>query len=152
MRRTSSWCSIFLHPGQNGGWSKIIEKSKIGISRHLDSSTTTQKVIIMVQYWRSSRSSWAKSVWSSIGRTVIGKAIWERSQNTDGRRFPIENAYSYTVQKDYSYLCMWMTSNWPERNKTLIRCGKYSTKKLIWKNKHLSQIMYTWDVLNDNVK
>ena len=39
------------------------------------------------------------------------------------------------------------TSNWPERNKTLIRCGKYSTKKLIWENPHLSFIMTTWDVL-----
>ena len=26
---------------------------------------------------------------------------------------------------------MWVTSNWLERNKILIRCGKYSTKKLI---------------------
>ena len=39
-----------------------------------------------------------------------------------------------------------------ERNKTLIRCGKYSTKKLIWDNQHLSSIMCTWDVLKDNVK
>ena len=72
--------------------------------------------------------------------------------NTVGRRFPIGNAYSYTVKKGYSYLCMWMTSNWLERNKTLIRCGKYSTKKLIWENQHLSSIMYTWAALKDNVK
>ena len=45
------------------------------------------------------------------------------------RRFPNGNAYSYTVKKGYSYLCMWMTSNWLERNKILIRCGNYSTKK-----------------------
>ena len=25
-------------------------------------------------------------------------------------------------------------------------------KKLIWENQHLSLIMYTWDVLKDNVK
>ena len=31
----------------------------------------------MVQCGRSSRSSWAKSVRSSFGRTVMGKAIWE---------------------------------------------------------------------------
>ena len=36
-------------------------------------------------------------------------------KKTVGRRFPIGNAYSYTVKKGYSYLCMWMTSNWPER-------------------------------------
>ena len=51
---------------------------------------------------------------------------------TVGRRFPIGNAYSYNVKKGYSYLCLWMTSNWLERRKTLIRCGNYSTKKLIW--------------------
>ena len=32
--------------------------------------------------------------------------------------------YSHTVKKVYSYLCMWMTSNSLERNKTLIRCGR----------------------------
>ena len=36
---------------------KIIENSKIGVSRHLDSSTTTQMAKIMVQYGRPSRSS-----------------------------------------------------------------------------------------------
>ena len=66
-----------LKPGQNGGCSKNIENSKIGVSRHVDSSTTTQVAKIMVQYGRSSRSSWTKSVWSSLGRTVMGKAIWE---------------------------------------------------------------------------
>ena len=38
------------------------------------------------------------------------------------------------------------------RDKILIRCGNYSTKKSIWENQHLSLIMYTWDALNDNAK
>ena len=36
---------------------KIIENSQIGVSRHLDSSTTTQVAKIMVQYGRPSCSS-----------------------------------------------------------------------------------------------
>ena len=40
MRRTRSWRSNCLYPDQNGGCSQIIENSKIGVSRHLDSSTT----------------------------------------------------------------------------------------------------------------
>ena len=56
------------------------------------------------------------------------------------------------VRKGYSYLCIWMTSNWLEGNKTLIRCGKYLTKKSIWENQHLSLIMFSWDALKDNVK
>ena len=59
-----------------------------------------------------------------------GQAIWEKSfENTVGRKFPIGNACSYTVKKDYSHQCMWMTSNLLERNKILIRCGKCQTKK-----------------------
>ena len=42
--------------------------------------------------------------------------------------------------------------NWMKRNKILIRCGKYSIKKLIWENQHLSWIMCTWDALNANAK
>ena len=58
----------------------------------------------------------------------LRKSYW----STIGRMFPIVNAFSYTVKKGYSHLCMWMTSNWLERNKTLIRCGKYSIMKLVW--------------------
>ena len=42
LRWTSSGRSICLYPGLNGRCSKIIENSKIGMPRHLDSSTTTQ--------------------------------------------------------------------------------------------------------------
>ena len=77
VRRTSSWRSICLYPEKNGRCSKIIENSKIGMSRHLDSSTTTKMAKIRVQYGRSSRSSWTTSVRSSFGRTIMGKAIWE---------------------------------------------------------------------------
>ena len=80
------------------------------------------------------------------GKGNLRKSFW----STVGRRFPFGNAYSYTVKKGYSYLCMCVKENWLERNKTLIRCGKYSTKKLFWENQHLSLIMYTWCVLKDN--
>ena len=42
--------------------------------------------------------------------------------------------------------------NWLERNKILIRCGKYSIKKSIWVNQHFSLITYTWAALKDNAK
>ena len=75
--RTSRGCSICSYPGKNGRCSKIIENSNIGMSRHLDSSTTTQMAKIMVQYGRSSCSFWKEFVRSSFGRTIMGKAIWE---------------------------------------------------------------------------
>ena len=74
LRWTSSGRSICLYPVKNERCSKITQNSKNGMSRHLDSSTTTQMAKIMVQYGRPSRSSSAKSVWSSFGRTVV----WER--------------------------------------------------------------------------
>ena len=43
-----------------------LTKKKIGMSRHLDSSTTTRMAKIMVQYGRCSLSSWAESVWSPL--------------------------------------------------------------------------------------
>ena len=49
--------SAYIYPSKNGRCSQIIENSKIGVSRHLDSSTTTQMAKIMVQYGRPSRSS-----------------------------------------------------------------------------------------------
>ena len=44
-------------PSENGRCSQIVENSQIGVSRHSDSSTTTQMAKIMVQYGRPSCSS-----------------------------------------------------------------------------------------------
>ena len=140
-------------PGKNGGCTQLTENSQSECP----------------DIWmRPPKHNWPKS-WSSMEDLVVpldrnlyghpltgllrerqfGKILlkygWEKG-------FPIGNAYSYTVKKDYSYLCMWMTYNWLERNTILIRCGKYSTTKLIWENQHLSWIMHTWAALKDNVK
>ena len=151
--RTSSWRSICLYPGKNGRCSTNYWKYPksecpdiwIRLPRHKWSNHgpvwKTQSFLLneicMIILWqdRCGQGNLRKSYWSTV---------W--------RRFPIGNAYSYTVKKGYSHLCMWMTSNWLERNKTLIRCGKYSIKKSTWENQHLSLIMYTWDALNDNAK
>ena len=82
------------------------------------------------------------------GKGNLRKSYW----NMDGRKFQIGNVSLFIVKKDYSYLCMWMTWNWMERNTILIRCGKYPIKKSIWENQHLSLIMNTWDALNVNAK
>ena len=55
----------------------------------------------------------------------LPKHKWPKSWDKfEVKKFQIGNAYSYTVKKDYSYLCMWTISNCLERNKTLIRHGK----------------------------
>ena len=77
LRWTSSRRSIGLYPSENGRCSQNKEQSGNGRSGQLESSATTQRSKIMVQYGRPSRSSWAKSVRSSFSRTVVGRAIWE---------------------------------------------------------------------------
>ena len=110
LRWTSSRRSISLYPGENGRCSQNIENSQIGMSRHLDSSTTTQMAKIMVHYGRPSRSSWTKSVRSSFGRTIVGKAIWENPIETWlGENSKLGMSLCTSWKKNYSYLCMWMT-------------------------------------------
>ena len=95
---------------KNGRCSKIIEKSKIRVSRHVDSSTTTQMAKIMVQYGRPSRFSWTKSVRSSFWRTVMGKAVRESSIGTRlGKSSELGMFYSMTEKKDCSCLYAWTT-------------------------------------------
>ena len=87
---------------------KLFKIPKIGVSRHLDSSTTTQMAKIMVQYGRSSRSSWAESVRSSFGRTIMRKAIWENPIEIRlGESFEIGNVFLYIVKKGlYLSVCV----------------------------------------------
>ena len=120
-------------------------------------------------FWiRLPQCKWPKS-WSTVEDPVVplernlyghplAGLLWERQFEKillkhGWKMFPIGNDCSHTVKQGYSYLCMWMTSNWLERNKTLILYGKVLNKKLIWENQqHLSWFMYTWDALKVNVK
>ena len=153
LHRTSSWRSICLYPGKNGRCSQIVENSKIGVSRHLDSSTTTQMAQNHGPVWKTQSFLLSELCTVILWQDCYGKGNLRKSYCSPvGRKFPTGNAYSYTVKKGYSYVCMQMTSNLLERNKTLIRCGMYSIKKSIWENQLLSLIMYTSAALKDNVK
>ena len=116
---------------------------------------------------RLPRHTWLKS-WSSMEDPVVplernlyghplAGLLWERQFEKILLKYGWEKFSNWECffvhrEKGYSFLCMWMTSNWLERIKTLIRCGKYSIKKLIWENQHLSLNMCTWCALEDNVK
>ena len=137
-------CSICLHSGKIGGCSKIAQNSKIGMPKifgYVFHDTYGQNGGPVLKT--------PSFLFSEICTIILWQDCYAKGNL---RKSPIENAYSFTVKKDYSYLCMWMTSNWLERNKTLIRCGNYSTKKLIWENQHLSWITKNWAALNDNAK
>ena len=103
---------------KNGRCSQIIENSQFGVSRHLDSSTTTHMAEIMVQYGRPSRSSWKESVRSSFGRTIMGKAIWENPI----KAWLCENSKLATLIRTpwkrviLICVCGWHQSGWKEQN------------------------------------
>ena len=77
--RASSQRSISSHPSQNGGRSKIIEASKVEMSRYLVTSATTRMADILGQHWRSCDTSRTKFVWTPISRIVVGKTVWRNS-------------------------------------------------------------------------
>ena len=117
VRRTSSWCSICLYPGKNRRCSKIIENFKIGMSRHLDSSTRHQwpkswssmedPVVLLERNLHS--NPLAGLLWERQFENILLKPAWEKVSKCE--------CLFVHRKKGYSYLCMWMTSNWLERNK-----------------------------------
>ena len=100
-RRTSSRRSIRYYPGSKWKMHQRYWKfQKVRMSRYLDTSTEAQMAKIMVQCWRSSCSSWPKSVRSSFGRTCYGKGNLRKSFcSTVGKRSQTGDAYSLNQEK-----------------------------------------------------
>ena len=71
--------------------------------------------------------------------------------STVGKRFPIRNAFSYTVNKGL-FLSGYVDDLKLAGKKQNVIPMWYSSRKSIWENQHLSLIMYTWCVLKDNAK
>ena len=81
-----------------------------------------------------------------------GKAISENPFETQlGEGFQLWMLIRTPSKRDiFICVCDWHKIGWKE--KTLIRCAKYSIKKSTLENQHLSLIMYTWGALKENVK
>ena len=69
--RTSSRRSISLYP-RSGRWSQIVETSQIALSRHLDSSTTTNGL------HHGPVSKTQSLLLSEICTVILRQALWER--------------------------------------------------------------------------
>ena len=82
------------------------------------------------------------------GKGNLRKFHW----NTVGKKFSTGNVYLSTDQEDYSYPCMWTTSNWQARQKTKNRLEKISWKTLTWENQHHSSTTKIWVVLKESVQ
>ena len=104
VRRTSSWCSIWL----NAPKLLKIPKSDVqtfGFVYH-DTNGQNHGPVWKTQSFLLSEICTVIPWQDCCRKGNLRKSYW----NMDGRRFPSGNACSYAVKKGYSYLCMWMTS------------------------------------------
>ena len=79
MLRTSSGCSICLYPGDNRGCSQIIENSKIGMSRHLDPSTTDTNGLNDGPVWKTQSFLLSGICTVILWQDCYGKGILRKS-------------------------------------------------------------------------
>ena len=117
--RTSSWRSICLYPGKwrmpPNYWKFPNRNVQTVGFFYQDTNGLNHGPVWKTQSFLSKGICTAIFWQDCYGKGNLGKSSW----STVGRRFQIENAYACTVKKGYFYLCMSMTSNWLERNKTL---------------------------------
>ena len=106
---TSSW-SIRILSSKIGGWSQTAQDSQIGMSRCLDTSSTTQMAKIMGTHWRSRGTSWTKFIRASICRIAMGETI--------------RTSFIWTRMEENTELGMYVRS--PETRHILVSmCGRY---------------------------
>ena len=128
---TSSWCSICLYPGNNGGCTQIIAKFQnrnvqtFGFVYHDTSGpkslSSMEDPVVPLE-----RNLYGHLL---VG-LFVGKAIWENPIAAPfGRRFPIGNAYSYTVKKKGGWK---ETKHWSDVESTQQRSWFGRTNIFLW--------------------
>ena len=77
MHRTSSWCTIGLHPRKNGRRAKVVGITNVRTSSDLDPSAQNPPSKIMGHFSRSRGASRKKRVRTPLSRIAVGRTIWE---------------------------------------------------------------------------
>ena len=108
MRRTSRRRSFCSYPGCNGKCTIFIEDPKIRMSRYCgyvyqDTNGLNHGPVWKIQSFLLSEICTVIFPQDYLGKGNSRKFFWK----IDGKKFHIENAYSLTEKKDYSWLCMW---------------------------------------------
>ena len=129
-RLTSSRRNISLYPSENGRCSHIIENSHIGVSRHLDSSTTTQMAKIMVQYGRPN---------CSVERNLYGHPLARLLREKQFKKLLLQHGW----EKDSNWKCLFV-----HREKGLFLSVYVDDILLAGKKQNLDPM---WKVLNKEV-
>ena len=111
---------------------KIAQKSKVRMSRYMDTSSTTQVAQIVVEHWRSSGSFGTKFIrtstcWSLVGKTVRG--------SFNGTWMAKSAALGTSVRSSKTRIVLigirgW-DQNWLERSSIWFPCGRNWWKMLL---------------------
>ena len=105
MCRTSSRCSSRLYPSQNGGRSKVAKKSQVRMSRHLDTSATTQVAqhlgpTLKIQYI-------VTHVPDYCGKTILASKARSTPLGTRGRHKSCVEEIDETRWAGRTYIVSW---------------------------------------------
>ena len=108
---------------------------------------------IMVQYGRSGCSFRARSAWSSFGRTIMGKAIWENPFKVRlGEGFKLGMLFWKPRRRTILVCeCGRLKKGWEETEHRPIVESAHE-KMLIWENRHHSLTVSIWVALKENVR
>ena len=126
MFRTSSWCSIRLYSGKDGGCSKIAQNSQVGISRFMDTSSTTH---LAPNHGQTLKIQWffLNEIYTDIHlvASCVERQICESSTGTRiGKSAELGMHILFLENKDYVCQYSWMTSTWLERSRIWLPCGR----------------------------
>ena len=138
---------------KNGRCSQIVQNFKIGVSRHLDSSTTgtnglNHGPVRKIQSFHS-KGICTVILWQDYyGKRQFEKILlkhgWEKIPNWECLFVHREKGLFLSVYVDDIKLA--------GKKQKLDPMWKGLNKKLFWENQHFSWILQTWGALNDNAK
>ena len=110
----------------------------MGISRRLDTSSTTQMAELLVKHWRSCGTTWTKFVWSPLSWIVMGKTLRRSSIGTlmgGSTELGMSVRSSKTMVMSVS-TCGWHQNGWKEYGSHVEeddeKCGYWRTHIISW--------------------
>ena len=145
--RTSSWCSICLHPSKNWGRCQIAQNSK--------SECPDGWIRLPRHKWPKSSCGTSRTnfFWTPIRRIVVGKTIRGSSVGTwMGKSTKLGMSVSSTKTRIILNGIRVDDEKSMERSRIWLPCGRDRWKMWMLVNPHHFLTMCIWDVLNVNAK
>ena len=114
---TSRRRSISLQPGKNGGRPKVAAQFQCFFH---DTSGPNLGQTSKTQWFLLKEMCAVTGLVASCGKDKLRKLYW----NLDEGKYRIGNVHLFIENMDYSYRCTWMISEWLERSRIWLPCGR----------------------------